>query len=112
MDTERQLPVRYHADVDGSDLHELLDASRAASGVVGAAAGVLIGNHVITAESGHASLEPPVPITTETRFHIVSVTKVMVATVIGRLMSQVGSRWTIRSARTFLSFARRVGHAP
>jgi CubicO group peptidase (beta-lactamase class C family) len=71
--------------VEASEHERLLEEHRAAAGVVGAAAGMLIGDQLITACAGNASLDPLLNVVPETRFHIVSVTKTLVATVLARL---------------------------
>ncbi len=71
--------------MEASELERLLEEHRAAAGVVGAAAGVLIDDQLITACAGNASLDPHMNVVPETRFHIVSVTKTLVATVLARL---------------------------
>lgn len=62
----------------------MLERHRESTGVVGAALGVVRGDRVVVA-AGHAGLQPLVLITPDTRFQIVSITKVMVGTVIARL---------------------------
>lgn len=86
-------PGRYRSAVDVADLAEMLERHRAAAGVVGAAVGIASADQTIVAAAGHASIEPSVQVQPGTRFHVVSVTKVMVATVVTRLVA--AGAWSI-----------------
>lgn len=89
----RGLRGRYRSAVDVSDLAEMLERHRAAAGVVGAAAGIASADQTVVAAAGHASIEPAAQVKPATRFHVVSVTEVMVATVVTRLVA--AGAWSI-----------------
>jgi CubicO group peptidase (beta-lactamase class C family) len=82
--------VLYGSSVNEDELAELLARCCDDAGVVGAIAGVLIDDRATTAAFGLGAVDPDVPITDATRFHIASVTKPMVATVLARVADRVG----------------------
>lgn len=69
-----------------ADLQRLLEQALAEHDAVGAAAGVLVGDDVVTAAAGLANKNTGVPVTPDTLFQIGSVTKVYTATLIMQLV--------------------------
>ncbi|HVE99055.1 MAG TPA: serine hydrolase domain-containing protein, partial [Mycobacteriales bacterium] len=74
--------------MDQQALQARLDALRADSGVPGATAAVMRGDEVVEAASGVLDVETGRPVTTDTLFHLASVTKVYTATLVMTLVDE------------------------
>lgn len=74
--------------MDQATLQARLDELREKSGVPGAAVGVMRGDDVVEAASGVLDVETRRPVTTDTLFHLASVTKVYTATLVMTLVDE------------------------